>query len=72
VRAGHAGIGDEAGSFREDGRVGRLYMRVRAHDRGDATVEPSRHRGLLAGCFGMHVHENHRRLAPRLLDELVD
>ncbi len=53
-------------------RVRGLDVRVRADDRRHTTVEPARERHLLAGRLGMHVDENHRRLRPRLLDEVVD
>ena len=53
-------------------RVGRLHVRVRADDRGDAPVEPARERGLLARRLGVDVDEDDRCLAPRLLDEVVD
>ena len=53
-------------------RVRRLHVRMRPDHDGDPSVQPARHRGLLAGRLRVHVDEHDRRLAPSLLDELVD
>ena len=47
-------------------------MRVRADDRGDATVEPARDRDLLARRLGVEVDDDHTRAALRLVDERID
>ena len=66
------GVGDRRGAARLDARVGGLHVRVRADDHGDAAVQPARERDLLARRLGVDVDQDHRRLRPRLLDELVD
>ena len=48
--------------LRLDARVVRLHVRVRADHRGDATVEPARHRDLLARRLRVEVER--RRPAP--------
>ena len=55
-----------------DARVRGLDVRMRADDRRDAAVEPAGERDLLARRLGVNVDEDHRRLLPCLLDELVD
>ena len=55
----------------EDARVGGLDVRVRADHRGRLAVEQARERDLLARRLGVEVHDHDRRLAQRLLDELL-
>ena len=55
----------------EDARVARLDVGVGAEDGGDPAVEVVRERDLLARRLGVEVDDDHRRLAARLLDELV-
>ena len=61
VRAGHAGVGDRGRAARQDARVVRLHVRVRADHRRDAAVEPAGHRDLLARRLGVEVDDHDRR-----------
>jgi hypothetical protein len=47
-------------------------MRVRPDHRGHPSVQPARHRHLLARRLGMEVHDHDRRLRVRVGDQGVD
>jgi len=72
VRPGHARIGDERGAVREDAGVRCLDVRVCSDDRCHPAVEPPSKGDLLTSRLCVDVHEDERRLADRLVDEVVD
>ena len=57
IVAGHAGVRLVGGAVRQDLRVGRRHVRMRADHEGDAAVEEMPDGLLLAGRFGMDVED---------------
>ena len=70
-RARHAEIADVGGPAGEDLLVGRLHVRVRPDDAGDAPVQIAADGDLLGGRLGMKVHHDDRRARVQLAEQLV-
>src|ERR671923_233710 len=72
VRPRHASIGDRRCSAALHARVVRLHVRMCSDHGRDLSVQPVRHRNLLARRFAVHVQHDDRCALACFFDDLVD
>src|SRR2546425_1318379 len=56
--AGHADVGEECRSSRQDGLISSGNVRVSSHYSRNAAIKVPTHCDFLRRCFTMHVHKN--------------